>query len=70
MKLGQYIEHLQAVEHTHGSDLLVVYAIDEEGNAFHPVHYAPSAGQFDEKDNAFWQLQPDAKEKINSVCIN
>jgi hypothetical protein len=75
MKLGDYILSLARIAKEHGNELLVVYAIDEEGNAFHPVHYTPSAGVYDASDHAFWEVKyveesKETKANVNCVCIN
>jgi len=66
MKLSTYIRQLQSIAKLHGNDLEVIYAIDEEGNAFHPVHYAPAAGIYKKDDHQF--LQSD--NNVDCVCIN
>ena len=45
-------------------DLPLVYSIDDEGNAYHPIFYIPSTGHY--KDNDF----DNGSKDINAVCIN
>ena len=67
MKLRDYIAKLQKINITHGGDLEVIYAIDDEGNDFHRVYYNPSPGLFDGNEFAnVTTSQPEA----NSVCVN
>ena len=41
MKLSEYIKNLQSFMNEYG-DLDCWYAIDDEGNGYHPVTYKPS----------------------------
>lgn len=66
MKLSEYITELQMIENQHG-DLECIYAVDEEGNAFFPVYYVPSAGLFDKESHHFIAKH---HGNINAVCIN
>lgn len=66
MKLRAYISSLQSIAKNHGNDLEVIYAIDEEGNAFHPVHYAPQAGRYRKDDHQFLA----SENNVDCVCIN
>lgn len=73
MKLKDYIKGLQAMLKVYPT-ADVVYAIDEEGNAFHPVEFAPGAGYYDKREQSFYpEGQEDfieEKRKVNAVCIN
>ena len=62
MKASEYLKDLQALVDLHG-DLDLVYAINEEGNAFHKVEFEPSAGHL--KGDFF-----DTEGEVNSICIN
>jgi len=75
MKLRDYVEHLRKLVRKHGDDE-VVYASDEEGNAFHKVFYTPSIGFY--KDGEYYPADGQTKESIEEkfgkehsvVCIN
>lgn len=74
MLLSEYIENLKSVLEENG-DLKVVYAVDEEGNAFNEVCFAPSVGHYDYSDSQFTTTDnfgedEDIDYEINSVCIN
>ena len=78
MKLSKFIEGLQALAKEHG-DLEVVYSVDDEGNSYHPVHYLPSIGNYDDNDQMFtgeseekWYKEFHEVDKmpINAVVIN
>ena len=70
MKVKELISHLKQFN----ENLDVVYAIDEEGNAFHPIVYAPTLGYWDKKYNEFYTLNEETKlddcKSPNAVCIN
>ena len=66
MTLKEYIDQLNEFAETHDAmEFQVCYAIDDEGNAFGRVVYAPSLGCLD-KYNEFTQND----EEANAVCIN
>lgn len=72
MKLKDYVIHLERIMHEKGGDLEVIYAVDDEGNAFHSVFYVPSAGCY-EKDYFIGVNDVDFDDnmhEVNSVCIN
>lgn len=74
MLLSEYIENLKSVLEENG-DLKVVYAVDDEGNAFNEVCFAPSVGHYDYSDSQFTTYDnfgedEDIDYEINSVCIN
>lgn len=62
IKLNKYIEDLQKILKKHGN-LQVIYAKDDEGNAFYPVNYSPSVGNYSEGEF-------DNEGEVNSVCVN
>ena len=75
MKLKKYIEILKEIEEGYGGDLEMVYATDEEGNAFATVFYRPSAGFFDDYfvgiDDEDWERgYTEGRYKVNCVCVN
>ena len=72
------IDHLTKIKEAHGN-LPLVYAIDEEGNAFHGVYFSPTLGHFNEEDHEFAtedniKEEPDSypvdEYPINALCIN
>lgn len=63
-----------ATKNPHALELLVVYCIDDEGNNYHKVVYAPSIGVFD-GDEQFTATDKtnDTKNvdtQANAVCLN
>jgi len=80
MKLKEYIESLVTLieERPETLEMEVVYAIDDEGNAFHSVWSGPTIGAFiapDFHSEANVAEEPDEYEEYgdmtpNSVCIN
>ena len=72
MKLSKLIENLQAIHKEYG-DLNCVYAKDDEGNGFQPIHYEPSVGEYDKEERYFEPQDVDNDEyvvEINAVCVN
>ena len=66
MKLSEYFDKLKPFAEKY-PDVEVVYAKDEEGNAFEPVCYNPSVGYYN--DNSFTSENEEG-ETVNSVCLN
>ena len=64
MTLNTYIKKLQAIAKDY-PNAKVIFAADEEGNSFYPIHFPPSTGNFDGRDF-------DASEEavVNAVCVN
>ena len=78
VRISDIIRTLERLKATNG-DLEVVYAIDDEGNAFHKVYHSPSIGMYNHGDflsiSEYRELKeegglwyPDNSEKV--VCIN
>lgn len=66
MKLKEYAKKIAALAEKY-PDFEVLYAIDDEGNAYMPVVHSPEVGQLDEDE---W-FDPDAKASDrNAICIN
>ena len=67
MTLKEYITQLQdlAERRPEANDLQVIYAKDEEGNGYEPIHFSPSLGKLEGRDD-FEQVE----EGANSVLIN
>lgn len=63
MKLNEYIKNLQELQKKGCGNYPLVYSIDDEGNAFKQVVFAPSLGVSD--GNYF-----NASEYGNCICIN
>lgn len=70
MRLDELITNLNKVKRMYGGDLQVVYGIDDEGNAFHPIHFSPSVGQFVEEESDFISKDLIINQKIDAVCVN
>jgi len=80
MTLKEYLDHLNKMvkKHPEYLNLEVVYAEDDEGNAYYPVDYKPVAGVYYPEDNYFEtckydedynEIELDEKD-INAICIN
>ena len=81
MKLKEYVARLNKIiaKDPANGELELVYAIDEEGNAFHTVYNDPTIGFYSDRDSEFVPLEmtkndPDYSEyenkKPNALCIN
>lgn len=79
MTLREYLEGINefVTENPETLDMIVISAIDSEGNGFNPVNFGPCKGVFD--DGEFIQAQqlidePDEYDYVqsdfNAVCIN
>ena len=66
MTLNNYIKKLNALKKEGYGNLTLIYSIDEEGNEFKDVFYAPSAGTLD--DDGYFIVE-ESKEKTH-ICIN
>jgi hypothetical protein len=69
------VKNLVAKLKTLDQEALVVYAIDEEGNAYHKSMFLPVQGRFIDYDSygdfvADKDLEKGDKEGIVAVCIN
>jgi len=82
VKISRLIRNLKEIMEEHG-DLTCVFSIDDEGNAFHPVYWDPTLGQYNmrdyeymseedlqemKEDDPYFKLSKDQWEKV--VCIN
>ena len=61
-KISRLIKNLQEILEEHG-DLMCVYSIDEEGNAFHPVYWDPTMGRYNMRDHEYLS-EDDFKEML------
>lgn len=66
MKLKEFIKNLNdlAKENPKALDYDVVTSIDDEGNGYNLVYFAPQIGHMDE-DKEFKEVQ-----EANAVCVN
>jgi hypothetical protein len=73
MKLKDFAKQVSKLAEKY-PDLTVIYAIDEEGNAFHKVHFKPTLMVYkDEFREAYGMDEVDelkSGEKPNAVCVN
>ena len=72
MKVSEMINNLQKFMAENG-DVDCYYAVDDEGNAYHPVYFEPSKYYIDE-DGEVYQLEdiaPDEEsvEGYEPICI-
>ena len=67
MTLKEFIANLNEVikKNPKAENYLVVYAVDDEGNSFSPVHLTPSIGIYSNGD-----MLEATKQTANSICIN
>jgi hypothetical protein len=72
MKLKDYVAHLERILHGGGGELEVIYAVDDEGNAFHPVYYAPTAGWYElgEFVGVTDEVFQAGEYEVNAVVVN
>ena len=73
MKISEMIENLAAVMAERG-DLECYYAVDDEGNAYNPVYFAPSVRWVNKYDEVFQDedLEGEDEEDIaelEMICI-
>lgn len=72
MKISEMIENLEKFKKEHG-DLECWYAVDDEGNEYHPVYFKPSKYYYDEdygtlqdEDLEYYELDI---EDVEPICI-
>ena len=73
MKISEMIKNLQEFMNEHG-DLKCWYAIDDEGNAYHPVFYKPSTMYIDKRNYEIITLgdveeREDDLENYEKLCV-
>ena len=63
--LEEYLKHFNELieKHPEARMMQVVYAKDEEGNGFYPVHFKPSLISYDDGDIT-------VGGEMNAVCVN
>jgi len=71
MKLQEYMSNLNELTDKHPEylDLEVVTASDDEGNDFNIVHYAPSVGEYTDRE-FICQSDFEDDEVVNAICVN
>jgi len=69
IKLKEYIANLNklAKKHPEALTMDVVYSIDDEGNGFQKINYAPQIGEY--QGDYHGDFDGEGKNK-NAVCIN
>ena len=67
MTLKKYLSYINKIvkKYPEALKMVVVYAIDDEGNSFHKVPYEPSIGRYE--DNEF---DGDSSKEHNAICVN
>jgi len=70
MKLKDYIKGLQELikDNPASKEYEVVYACDDEGNAYCQVHFLPSIGEWNEESQSFHVTR--TPEDYNAICLN
>ena len=73
MKISEMIENLEAVMAANG-DIEVWYAVDDEGNAYHPIYYSPSVYYVNQYDEVFQEEDlededPEDIVELTQICI-
>lgn len=72
MKISEMIKNLQEFMAEHG-DIECWYAVDDEGNAYHPVYYTPSLYYANEDGDVYQNLEEfdpdDYVEDMKQICI-
>ena len=73
MKFNEYIKNLQALEAQGYGELEVIYAVDDEGNAYHSVWSEPDLVMVEDLEEYYKEvIHPDDAEEyeINAILIN
>lgn len=71
MKLQEYIKHLQDIAGDEGADVPLVYAVDDEGNHFTYLHFAPVVGYFDDSRGEFTTIRDAMTQaEVHSIPIS
>ena len=73
MKISEMINNLTAFMEKHG-DLECWYAVDDEGNDYHPVYYDPSFRYVDEEGTVYSDMEDleyaDLTEsEVSPICL-
>lgn len=73
MKISQMIKNLQTILSDYG-DVDCWYAVDDEGNAYHPINWAPSIYYANHYGDVFQEEDlkdedPEDIAELNAICI-
>lgn len=73
MKISEMIKNLEAVMLANG-DLECYYAVDDEGNAYHPIHWEPSVYYVNQYGDVFQDEDlededPEDITELQHICI-
>ena len=68
MKLGEYLEKLQALATIYGPNIELIYSQDEEGNYFDYLHIDPEPVYYDNQLHEIHEL--DDEYQTNAICVN
>lgn len=73
MTISEMIKNLEAVMAANG-DIECYYAVDDEGNAYHPVHFEPSVYYVNQYDEVFQEEDlegedPEDIAELTQICI-
>lgn len=73
MTISEMIKNLEAVMLTNG-DLECYYAVDDEGNAYHPIHWEPSVYYVNQYGDVFQDEDlededPEDIAELQYICI-
>ena len=73
MTISEMIKNLEVVMREYG-DLEVWYAVDDEGNAYHPIHWLPSVYYANQDGDVFHgddleEEDPEDVAELQPICI-
>ena len=73
MKISEMIRNLEAVMLANG-DIECYYAVDDEGNAYHPVYFKPSVYWINQYDEVFQDEDLEGEDEeyiaeLTQICI-
>lgn len=73
MKISEMIKNLEVVMAANG-DIECYYAVDDEGNAYHPVYFSPSAYWINKYGDVFQDEDlkdedPEDIAELKHICI-
>jgi hypothetical protein len=74
MKVKEYLEKMNKLtkEHPEALEHEVVYAKDDEGNAFYPIVHNPTMGYYDDYEfyDVDYMMETKDERPPNAVCVN
>jgi hypothetical protein len=70
--LGEFIKGLQRIVENNpkAADLIVLTAIDDEGNGYNTVHFDPSVGTYEDQEWQDCEEMPDDNDEATHICVN